>query len=358
MKTNISIIGLGLIGGSIAKGLKKTDPDILISAYDKYEVLEKALDESVIDIALSSMDEALKSKLIFLCLPVEQSISALKKLAPHLKKEQILTDVGSVKHIFHKTWNEISSEGIYIGGHPMTGKEKNGYENSDPLLFQNSVYVLTREHDESDLDENLLRIVKNLGARVSIMEPVVHDLIMARVSHMPQLLSISLINSVANGNSSFNLLDFAAGGFRDMTRIASSSFEMWESILKYNRKETINALERYIEEISRLKNYLEIDNYRKIHEAFNEARMSRDEIPKNQKGFLFPLYDVYVFAEDKPGILNTITRVLYDEDINIKDIELLKIREGTGGTFRLSFGTEEDAKAATKILRNNEFTVS
>ena len=358
MKINISIIGLGLIGGSIAKGLKKSEVDIYISAYDKAEVIGRAIADGTINSSLKSIDEALQSRLIFLCLPVEQSIEALMRLAPQLDKDQLLTDVGSVKNIFHKKWKDISSAGNYIGGHPMTGKEKNGYENSDPLLFQNSVYILTKENSDVELDKNLLRIVRSLGARVSVMEPTLHDQIMARVSHMPQLLSISLINSVTHGNSAFNFLDFAAGGFRDMTRIASSGFEMWKSILKYNRQETISALERYVEEITRLKNYLENNNYTKIHEAFNEARMSRDEIPKNQKGFLFPLHDVYVFAEDKPGILNTITRVLYDEGINIKDIELLKIREGTGGTFRLSFGTEDDANAAAKILRNNDFTVS
>lgn len=346
-----------MIGGSIAKGLKKSDPDIFISAYDKDEIISKGLEDGAIDERLNSIEEC-SSKIIFLSLPVEGSLSALKLIAPKLKRGQILTDVGSVKSVFHKSWKEISSGGIYIGGHPMTGKEKNGYENSDPLLFQNSVYILTRDNEEKEIEPELLRIVKDLGARVSIMKPEVHDSIMAFVSHMPQLLSISLVNSVADGNPGYNLLDFAAGGFRDMTRIASSSFEMWESILKYNRQDTINALERYIDELSTLKNNLSKNNFSKINEAFDEARMSRDEIPKNQKGFLFPLHDVYVFAEDKPGILNKITRILYDEDINIKDIELLKIREGTGGTFRLSFGSEDDAKGATEILRQNDFTIS
>lgn len=356
--TKISIIGLGLIGGSIAKGLKKSEKNIQISAFDKPQVLDKALSDKTIDEKLFSLEEALKSEIIFLCLPVDKNIKILAELAPKLNGDQILTDVGSVKSPLHQKWNDLQSEGNFIGGHPMTGKEKSGYENSDPLLFQNAVYILTSEDQNIEIDKKLVSLIRSLGARISVMTPDMHDMIMAYVSHMPQLLSISLVNSVTENNNSINFLDFAAGGFRDMTRIASSDFNMWDSILKLNREHTVKAIGKLIEDISSMKENLSKNKFSEIHKAFVEARMKRDEIPKNQKGFLFPLFDIYVFVEDKPGVLHKITSVLYERSINIKDIELLKIREGTGGTFRLSFGSEEDAENAKKILQENEFTVS
>jgi prephenate dehydrogenase len=146
---NISIIGLGLIGGSIAKALKKTDLNITISAFDKDDILSAAIDERIIDKELSSINESINSDLIFLCLPVELSLEYLKDLSPKLKTGQVITDVSGVKGVFQKEWGKLNSKGIYIGGHPMTGKEIGGYKNSDPLLFENSVYILSDIYKDS-----------------------------------------------------------------------------------------------------------------------------------------------------------------------------------------------------------------
>ena len=143
MQTKIAIIGLGLIGGSLAKAIKRVDNHSIISAYDMPQVLDQAENENVIDIKLYSVEESINSDVIFLCLPVNSSLQVFDIVAPLLKENTILTDVCGVKNIFQEKWNCIKSKGIYIGGHPMTGKEKGGYENSDPLLFENSVYILS-----------------------------------------------------------------------------------------------------------------------------------------------------------------------------------------------------------------------
>ncbi len=125
---NISIIGLGLIGGSIAKTLKKNkDNNYIISAYDKPDVLDKAKKEKIIEKKLSNFEDAINSDLIFLCLPLEKNLEFFTNLAPKLKQNSILTDVSGIKLTFKKKWDTLNSKGIYIGGHPMTGKEKGGY---------------------------------------------------------------------------------------------------------------------------------------------------------------------------------------------------------------------------------------
>ncbi|MDZ7765595.1 MAG: prephenate dehydrogenase/arogenate dehydrogenase family protein [Melioribacteraceae bacterium] len=139
----MSIIGLGLIGGSIAKALNNSQTNFEIVAFDKPEILDKAITESVIDHKSSSVKESLSADVVFLCLPVELSLQYLKGLSPLLTEDQIISDVSGVKGIFEKKWTQLNSKGIYIGRHPMTGKEKGGYENSDPLLFENSVYILS-----------------------------------------------------------------------------------------------------------------------------------------------------------------------------------------------------------------------
>ena len=144
----IAIIGLGLIGGSLAKTIRKAKPEIFISAFDKPSVLVLAKKDGVVDEGLSTIEGSLNSDIIFICLPVDESLKVFTSLIPFLKKDQIITDVCSVKKVFNDIWDKSGSEGIYIGGHPMTGKEKNGYENSDSLLFENSVYILTMNDPE------------------------------------------------------------------------------------------------------------------------------------------------------------------------------------------------------------------
>ena len=349
---DISIIGLGLIGGSIAKALKKSRADINISAFDRKEVLQSALNDKVIEKELKTIDEALNSDIVFLCLPVDLSLKIFKELAPRLKENTILTDVCGVKSVFHEEWEKIKCKGMYIGGHPMTGKEKGGYENSDHLLFENSIYILTGcEYSDNSLDE-FFRLIKSLGARVTCVDSDLHDRIVANVSHLPQLLSVSLVNTSTKDNSQRNYTDFAAGGFRDMTRIASSDFGIWEPVIKSNKSEILSALSNLHAELDEIKKMVEFENYQGLAKKFEEARIKRDEIPIDTKGFLTPLYDIFVYVQDKPGVIMEISTALAQHNINIKDIELLKIREGSGGTFRLSFDSEHDADEAKLYLKS------
>lgn len=347
---NISILGLGLIGGSIAKALRNCEHDFFISAFDKNDVLNEAISEKVIDKKLTLPEESINSDLIFLCLPLEKNLEVFKYLSPKLKENTIITDVSGVKLIFKKEWDKLDSHGIYIGGHPMTGKEDGGYQNSDPLLFENSVYIIAEDLNKNDAFNNFRKIIELLGANILHIPPKQHDEIAASVSHLPQLLAVTLVNTASLKTDNYNFLDLAAGGFRDMTRIASSDFNIWDSVISNNKNQILSAIDEFSYELESLKKWINNNNSEKLSALFDEARISRDEIPKNSKGFLTPIYDIFIFVKDEPGVISKISTKLYEANINIKDIELLKIREGNGGTFRLSFASKEIAESAKMIL--------
>ncbi|MBI9073067.1 MAG: prephenate dehydrogenase/arogenate dehydrogenase family protein [Melioribacteraceae bacterium] len=355
MIKSISIIGLGLIGGSIAKALRKCEREFVIKAFDREVVLEQAELDLAIDNRLYNIDEALESDLIFLCTPVDYSIKLFKELAPRLKKNSVLTDVCGVKSVFQDLWDELESEGLYFGGHPMTGKEKGGYDNSDPLLFENSVYIISEAAKSNPLADEFLKVIKLLGARITFLNANTHDKVVANVSHLPQLLSVSLVNTAAKNDNEINFLDFAAGGFRDMTRIASSDFSIWEPVIKKNKDRILDSLDEFINELNSLKDKIYEGNFPVIESKFESSRIKRDEIPKNTKGFLNPLVDIFVFVSDVPGVISKISTALFNVGINIKDIELLKIREGTGGTFRMSFNSESEAVIAQEVMHEIGF---
>ena len=350
----IAILGLGLIGGSLAKAIKNVRPDIFLSAFDLPDVVEQAMTEQVIDESLSSSTEVTDADIVFLCLPTEISIKEIEKLASAVKPDCIITDVCSVKEVLEKKWNSLQSKGIYIGGHPMTGKEKGGYENSDPILFENAIYILTGKEAELSSSTGLIELLGLIGAKIKFLDASLHDMIVANVSHLPQLVAVSLVNAALNdGQHAFK--DFAAGGFRDLTRIASSDFLIWEQIIRNNREQIISALAGFQKAVAQISSSIEKKDFAALKLAFEQAKEKRDEIPKNSKGFINQLADIFVYVKDEPGVLHRLTTVLFENKVSIKDIELLKMREGTGGTFRLSFDTEEIAKYAKSLIESVGF---
>lgn len=362
----ISILGLGLIGGSLAKAFKNSNQQIEITGFDKDSVAEHALELKIIDKKINSISESINSDIIFLCLPTDLSLEYFKNLAPQLKEGQIISDVCGIKGIFENEWRKLvanipnfvgKSSGFYIGGHPMTGKEKGGLENSDPLLFENSLYLISEKSKNLKVINQFTDIIKFLGARIRFIDPFLHDKIIAYVSHLPQVLAVSLVNSLSE-DEKINYTDFAAGGFRDLTRIASSDFEVWKPVFHYNKKEIISAIENLIIKLESMKNFISEEEFKALKDEFVSSRKRRESIPSNVKGFINPVHDLFIYAEDKPGILFRLTEILYKSSINIKDIELLKVREGTGGTFRLSFETNDSVDRAKVLLLKAGFRLA
>ena len=346
----LAIIGLGLIGASLAKAIKHIVPATEIAAFDYPDILEQAVSDKTIDVTLQSYNDALEYDLIFLALPIERSIEAFKELSPLLKSNQTISDLCSVKGIFADEWKTLKSKGSYLGAHPMAGKEKGGYKNSDSLLFENSTFIISEESKKYDALAEYAELIKSIGARITFLDPYLHDEIVAKVSHLPQLLSVILVNQAAIKKNGIQFIDFAAGGFRDMTRIASSDFNIWESILEYNKGEILKSLDSFQEDLNKIKSLVANEKSEMLGDLFDKARALRDETPINNKGFLDPLFDINMFMKDEPGMISKISTVLFENHINIKDIELLKIREGTGGNFKLYFESKIEAEKAKRIL--------
>lgn len=270
--SKVSILGLGLIGGSIAKALKSSAQKPEISAFDKKkDVLRRSLREGVINSVLGSIEDAVNSDLIILSMPADKSLDAFRTLLPLLTRSNIISDVCGVKNIFEETRNSIDSKGHYIGGHPMVGKERAGYENSEAGLFKNSTYIISSFAENCSRIRDFLDFVSLLGASAVFLKPDKHDKIVAGLSHMPQLMSVALMNSVGDkGNNNF--LHLAGPGFHDMTRLSSSPFTSWKSILRYNREEIITAIEKLHYNLTKIEHYLECEDFESIEKMFSESK--------------------------------------------------------------------------------------
>ena len=355
----VSIVGLGLIGGSIGLALKEKGFSGRIVGVDRQGNLDGSLQRGAIDEGVlreKLADGVKEADLIFLCAPIEIIVRYLIEIGPWLKPGAVITDVGSIKRNIVDTANQyLPDQCDYIGGHPMAGSELKGIKAADPFLFENATWVLTPSKLVApDKVKALYILLENLGAKVLIMQPRLHDEIAAAVSHLPQMSALALMNLVADkNNESPHFIKMAAGGFRDMTRIASSPYSMWHSICQGNIDIIRVYIDAYIKELTRVRTLL--DDKKELEHYFMLAAKNRLSIPTDTKGFLNPQYEISVTDHDRPGIIAKMATVLAEHDINIKDIEVLKIRENEGGTFRLAFSTLEDQQQAISLLSANEF---
>jgi prephenate dehydrogenase len=360
----IGIIGVGLIGGSLGLAWRKRMKDVEIVGFDERAVLEKAIERGAIDLGASTLRHAVsESDVVVLAAPIRAIVVLLGEIAEHVRKGALVTDVGSVKGpIADRAREALPDHATFVPGHPMAGSERRGVEHADALLFENATYVLCPPEGMSeDAFETeygfFVGLVRSTGARLILMQPERHDRIAAVVSHLPQLLAVTLMNQARDENAKDDaILQLAAGGFRDMTRIAASPFELWRDILLANNGPVLDVLASFASRLQSIRHRVAADEIDAVEAMFEAARSARESIPRNTKGFLHPLSDVYVYAEDRPGELLAITRTLHEAGLNIKDIELLKIREGTGGAFRIGFSGDATADEAANALTLKRYT--
>ncbi|MFQ5675766.1 MAG: prephenate dehydrogenase/arogenate dehydrogenase family protein, partial [bacterium] len=357
----MAIVGLGLIGGSLAAALKRQNACPFIVGVDDEVAVQKAKEKKLIDdgVVRERLPEAVENvDLIVLATPIAQIIDLLKSLPVFIKPGVLITDVGSTKQVIVETARRHLPRDVYfLGGHPMTGSEKTGIEHADSFLFENAVYVLSKtERVPETLVNDFASLLNAIGAHVFHLDPKTHDEIAALVSHVPQILAVILMNCVAKRNASNpNYFKLAAGGFRDMTRIASSPFAIWEDICQSNAKNIEQGLSLLIKEMTDIGDRL---TRGELRSAFEQAVRARRTIPKDTRGFMRPYFDITVVVEDKPGMIATIANLLAEANINIKDIEILKIREGEGGAMRLAVESESDRSTALKTLNQNGFAAT
>ena len=278
---NIAIIGLGLIGGSIALALRASKPDTNIIAFDRDEMqLDLALRAGAIDAATSDFSAIAKADVIFVCVPVAQASTVFASLKMHLRVDTVITDVGSTKQSAIVAARAHLGPHIsrFVPGHPIAGREHSGFAAAASELFEGKNVVLTPlVENASDVLEIVRSLWRACGARVMEMPAKSHDEIFAAVSHLPHLLAFALVDEFASRTNAKDLFSFAASGFRDFTRIASSSPEMWRDIALDNRDALLVETDRYLLHAGRLRAALAARDGAAIEALMTRARDAREQ---------------------------------------------------------------------------------
>lgn len=351
----IGIIGLGLIGGSIAKALKRSDRSLIIKAWDRNrDTLEKALSEKAVDeYSLSLKNGFPDCDVIFLCVPVNAMKEILNELSGNIRPDCILTDAGSTKMDVMDIFNGSGIHNTFIGGHPLAGSEKSGFEASRANLFENAYYCLT---PNEKTDEKSLIVIKELiramGAIPIEVTPCEHDRAAAVISHVPHVIASLLVNLVGRLDGPDNIMKtIAAGGFRDITRIASSSPKLWSGICLSNRDIIIETLQALYESLKDFEYDLKAGDRKKVESFFASARNLRGTFSEG-KNLYHKTFDIVVDVEDKPGIIAVIATALAEKNINIKNIGILNNRESDEGALEIQFEDERSRTLGLETLKS------
>ncbi len=280
---NISIIGIGLIGSSLARAVKQYDSEILIHVVDSsFENLEKSKNLSLADSYNTEINKEVEvSEVVFICTP----ISAYEKIFKDLKKfnlnKSIITDVGSSKLEIIGLAKKFLKDKIFVPGHPIAGTEKSGPENGFKDLFKNKWFISTT----SELcDTSHIKIIndfwKNLGSKVETMSPKDHDSIMAITSHIPHLIAYNIVGTASELEDDIKseVIKFSASGFRDFTRIASSDPIMWRDIMLSNKVEIISLLEKFNNDLLKTLDAIKNNDGKYLLEKFKKTKEIRKKI--------------------------------------------------------------------------------
>ncbi len=363
---HFGFVGLGLIGGSIAKAIRKYWPKADICVYNpSRDTLAEAIQDGVADRGLCSEDGPLSGDMfrqcdiIFLCAPVQKNAENLNALKGSLKNTAILTDIGSTKRDIQEHVEQAGLSHFFVGGHPMTGSERTRYHNSRASLLENAYYIVAptpeTPADKTDLMKEFVQQIKSIPLVISCP---FHDYAVAGISHLPHVVSASLVNLVKTSDSEDAVMHaIAAGGFKDITRISSSSPVMWQQICMTNADNITKLLDNYIESLVRIRGSIADHNADQLYQFFDSAKNYRDSFDSTSSGARNLLHVLFVDIEDHPGMLAEVVTLLAVNAISIKNIGITHNREYQEGTLRVEFYSEADLIEAKDILTTRNYTL-
>ncbi len=282
MIKKLTIIGVGLIGGSLARSLRNSIKDIEIVGCGRSEDnLKKAVELNVIDRYSDNIKTSIKdADIIFISTPIGAMREIFKEMNGSISASSVITDAGSTKSSIIEEFKEECPKNInqFVPGHPIAGTEYNGVVASVDDLFEEARVIIT------PIDETSKRAIERIeemwhmcGANVIHMSPTHHDEVLAATSHLPHLLAFSLVDTLAKKAEHKEIFQYAAGGFKDFSRIASSNPEMWRDICGSNRESLIGLLEEFSEKIDKVSNFVKNDDLENLYKIFSEAKAARDK---------------------------------------------------------------------------------
>ena len=340
--TRAGLVGTGLVGGSVGLALRRAG--IEVRGYDRDPAsTARAVELGVLDEAVPTLaDAAAGADVVFVAVPVgaiaDAVIEALDAGA------NVVTDVGSVKLPVVAT---VAAERPdlaprFVGGHPMAGSEQDGLEGADADLVVGATWVLTpTESTDAAAFATVRSLLGELGAEVFAVSPAEHDTLVAVVSHVPQLAATTLMDVAATkGSGHALLLRLAAGGFRDMTRIAASHPGIWPDICVANRDAIVAALDEYVAALDAVRSLVDAGDRGGLLEVLERARTARRSLPSGIPTDA-PLVELHVPIPDQPGALAEVTTLAGTLGVNIADIEIAHSVEGRGGVLVLLITADE-----------------
>lgn len=354
----VVVIGLGLIGGSLAKALKQQQFAKQVAAFDRNtDELQQGLDLGVIDVACESMAQALdQADLVVLAVPVKATEAVLRDMHPHLPSSAVITDVGSTKGNVIDAARAVfgTIPPTFVPGHPIAGSEKSGVAAADDKLFVKHKVIVTPLPDSDEKAIQLIsRMWQSAGAEVLRMDVARHDEVLAATSHLPHILAFSLVDTLAKDQESKEIFRYAAGGFRDFTRIAASDPTMWHDVCIANRTELLNQLDAFTQGLSRLRSAIEAQDSQTMLGVFTRAKAAREHFNKMLSGTAYSLTQ-----QQKPSrfivrsgtALQGAIRVPGDKSISHRAVMLGALAEGV--TSISGFLESEDSQATVQAFRN------
>lgn len=277
MFKRVTIIGLGLIGGSLALAIKeKKLAKEIIGVSRRKSTINQAIKNKIVDFATLDLEDGVRdSDLVIIATPVFKIARIAKQIAPFLRKGAILTDAGSTKKYIVKNIERVRLKGMYfVGSHPIAGSDRSGIKSADKDLFKGSYCILT---ETRNTNPKALKKVKKfwgeLGIKVKVMSVEAHDRLLSKISHLPHAVAVSLVNSIGRKG-----IDLAAGGFRDTTRIASGEPELWKDIFLTNRENLVKDIEILKKELFKIEAALKSNNSQDLLRLLNRAKSIRDSL--------------------------------------------------------------------------------
>ncbi len=332
----VALIGTGLIGGSVGLALARSGTEVRGFDADAARALRAKELGVVSEVASGIADAVDGADAVIVAVPVghvaEVVVAALDAGAP------LVTDVGSVKapivHAVERARPELASR--FVGGHPMAGSEQEGLDGADPELFQGATWVLTpTPRTDPEVFTALRGLVVGLGAEVVAVAPEHHDALVAVVSHVPQLAASTLMDVASTqGDEHTTLLRLAAGGFRDMTRIAASHPGIWPDICVANRDAIVAALDDYVAALEHVRALVDAADRDGLLDVLQRARRARHNLPVGAE-VSGPLVELRVPVPDRPGVLAEVTTLATRLGLNISDLEIAHSMEGQAGVLVL-----------------------
>jgi prephenate dehydrogenase len=340
----VAVLGTGLIGGSLGLALRSAIRGMDVVGYDPNPAAAKAALErgAISAIAGSAATAAAGAAVVWLAPPVDRIARSCSDVAGAVSGAAVVTDVGSAKAEVVAT-GEAAFGDRFVGGHPMAGSERHGIAAADGKLFEGAWWILTPTERTSSLAySTVAALVTRIGAKPVALAPGTHDALVARLSHLPQLTASALVEVAVAAGDRDALLGLAAGGFRDVTRIAASNPDLWVAILRSNRPAVLDALAGMRGRLAEVARLIEEGAWDDLRARLARARSARLELfVKREYGG--PPVNLSLMVPDRPGILAEVTTAAGELGVNIEDLRIVHSTEGGRGRLELVVAGENPA---------------